>query len=326
MTNALLPGKNGRPADAKPAARESLYNRRRPRKLSEVVGQPDAVKEVKKFLDAGDFPHAVLFTGPSGTGKNTLARILSRRLGCHATDYHEINCAEDGALELIRALPNAARIQPLGDCVVYLLDEFQSLSRAGFAQQALLGLLEFPPKTAYFILATTAPQKIIKAIRTRCTTVVLKAVPADDLRGLVLETAKSEGGSVSDKVAAKIAEYACGSPREALVLLEKALGLADEREQLAAVTPEDACPEIVDLCRLLLKNAPLKDCMKVAKAIDGDPEGVRYAVLAYAAKVLGDCGPQAKRAADIVQIFRDDWFTCGLAGLLVSVYEVCGRK
>lgn len=308
----------------------------RPKTLAEVVGQPAAVKALESmFARKSGFPHAVAFVGPSGTGKTTLAGVVRRMLGCKHGDYTEVNCATaESPIDTVREIERRMYMGPLyGKARVFYLDEVQSLSRAGFAQQGLLRMLEADdcPKT-YFLLATTDPGKIIPTVMGRCTKIELKPISPGDLYKLALDVLDREGvddGSgrmPTTIVVNKVIENSGGSARNMLVTLEKVAGLGSEEEQLEAITPQTTETQGIDLARLLIGRKPWPQVAAVLKALEDDPEKVRRVVLGYANSVLLGGGGQAPRAFLLVQVFRDNLFDCGKAGLTAACWEVSSQK
>ena len=131
-----------------------LYKKHRPSYLEDVFGQPEAVKVLGSMIEKDDLPHSILFTGPSGVGKTTLARILKEELECHANDFKEINCADFRGIDTIRDIRNNMNRQSLmGGPLIWLIDEAHKLTND--AQTAFLKMLEDTPKHVYFFLATT---------------------------------------------------------------------------------------------------------------------------------------------------------------------------
>lgn len=310
-----------------------LYRRYRPVVLEEVVGQPEAVKIIKGFGDK--IPHALLFYGPSGTGKTTLARIVATRVGCSPTsrfDYQEINCGMvESALDTIRRIDRGLSDAAIGKCRVYVLDEVQSFSRAKFAQEAALKMLEDCPDHVYFALCTTDPKKIITTIRNRCTQIEVKALSNKDIDGLIRKVAKREQFDLFDRVAEKIVEVAAGSARAALVNLEKVIGIdGDERQQAAAVSAIGENPNVFELVKALLPwkgNPEWKTVADVLERIkEEDPEGVRLMVLSSARSQLIKTGnPLAYKAIKCLdEPFYDR--ASGHALLAAGCYQVVHGK
>ena len=135
-----------------------LYRKYRPTSFKQVVGQEEAIRTLTELGKRKAIPHAILFTGPSGVGKTTLARILQRKLKCVGNDFVEMNAANDRGVGIIRSIQNKVGLAPmLGSCRIWLMDEAHQLTSD--AQSAFLKLLEDTPSHVYFMLATTDPQK-----------------------------------------------------------------------------------------------------------------------------------------------------------------------
>lgn len=302
-----------------------LHLKYRPTTFDEVIGQPQAVKVLSDFVAKKRVPHAILLSGDSGCGKTTLARILKDQLGCSDLDFQEVNCGMVEALETSRSIDVRMRQHPLdGPCKVWILDELQSWSRSQHAQQSLLKVLEDTPRHAYFMLATTAPDKIIKAIRGRCTTVQIVPLKRNSLTKLVSEVAEKEGAEVSDEVIEKIAECAEGSARNALVLLNQVIGLEDDEERLKCITAGGAEKDAFELVKALLweKSSWSKVAEIIKRIGDQDWERLRYLILANATNECLKAGKNAAKAFTILTAFEENWYDSKRAGLVRACYEV----
>lgn len=299
-----------------------LYRKYRPTKLSEMVGQEAACRTLAAMGKSGKVPHCLLLSGPSGCGKTTAARILRRKLGCGDSDFSEINVAKETGIDGIRRIEQRMGLSPIGGrCRVWLLDEVQQLSKQG--QSCLLKMLEDTPAHVYFMLATTDPQRLLPTIRTRATEVKFSAVSRPDLSALVRRTAEAEGIATTEDVVDKIAEYADGSPRKALVLLHAVAGVEGEKAQLAAVAKGDFRAEAIELARAIMgKGASWSKAAKIIKELEDDAEGVRRMLLVYAEKILLGGGPAAARAYLVIDCLRENVYDSGRPGLSAAVYEV----
>lgn len=310
-----------------------LYKKYRPTKLSELVGQDEVVASLKGMLAKDKLPHTLLFSGPSGVGKTTIARILKTRLQCSDIDFNDINCASiDGVLDVIRGIQARMTQAPLaGPCRIWLLDEVQSLTRATHAQQAMLKILEDTPNHVYFFLCTTDPGKLLAAIRSRSTEVKLNAVGYDDLQGLLKRTLEKEGTAVSDAVIDKIIEASEGGARKAMVLLHQILGVEEESEQLELIEKSDTKNQVITLARSLIcfpsKRPPWPKIGQILKDIEGeDCEQIRHLILSYARSVLLKGGALASVAADAINCFETNLYDSKHAGLALMCWRLFHTK
>lgn len=310
------------------------YRKHRPRRWDGVLGQDAVVRGLSRALKAGTLPHAMIFAGPSGTGKNTAARILADRMGClGGFDYEELDCAAvEEPLAAVRKLRDRAHLSGGGPGGVrlFVLDEVQALSRAGFAQQALLKMLEEARPHAYFVLNTTDPDKLLPTIRTRCSLFQFRAVSADALAGLAREVAAAEGVDPppSEAVLAALAEAAEGSPRKLLVDLQAVATLPDDTQRLERLAPEARRRDAFELAKLLIwgHRPTWRQCCELIQKIDvqrADAEGFRWLVMACARKELLKGNPKTQeRAFGVLDAFADPFFNTGEHGVLLACYRL----
>lgn len=300
-----------------------LYKKYRPLTLKEIVGQPEAVRILEQFRKKNTMPHSVLFTGPSGCGKTTLSRIIRTYVDCKLEDYVELNCADFRGIDMVRDLRSKLSLAPMGggSSRVYYVDECHQLTKD--AQNGMLKMLEDTPRHIYFFLATSEPNKLITAIKTRCTEIKVKYLSISDLKLLVLSTTDTEKVTISEDVVDKIAELAEGSARKALVLLQAVIDISGEDEQLEALEKSVPYAQGIELARLLLNpRSTWPEAAKLIKSMEDEPESVRRLVLGYMTTVMLSNMKLASRCFLIVQIFRDHWYDCGKAGLAACCYEV----
>lgn len=296
----------------------------RPKTLADVIGQEKVVASITKLLerDTTHIPHAMLFCGPRGTGKTTLARIMARQLGCSKLDFIEMNTADFRGIDTSRDINKNMGLMPMnGEIKVYFWDEVHGLSKD--AQEALLKSVEEPPEHVYFIAGTTDPQKLIPTFRDRFKCVFeTRALQAQDIETLLQRVVKREGlnyKSLPTEVIDQIIMDCNGSARAAIGLLDAVVDLnpAEMLEHVKrAKTEESQC---IDLCRALVERAPWKTIATIVRGLQEDPERTRRAVLEYCSKVL--LNKEDARLHWVMLCFREPYFNTGKPGLTMSCYE-----
>jgi len=288
-----------------------LHLDHRPKTLKKVVGQGATVAALKAVLERDDIPHAFLFHGPSGCGKTTLARIVAKKLGCSEMDIKELNVADVRGIDSVREITRSMMLRPMGGSSrVWILDEAHQLSKD--AQNALLKPLEDCPDHVYFMLCTTDPQKLIATIRNRCSQFALTLVSDEDLAELLYAVASKEGVDIPETVINSIVSASGGSPRAALVHLDKVKDLPENEMEKAVSRIDTNASAAIDLCRALLKDKP--NWSEIAKVLSnlsgGEPEQIRMAVLGYCNAILLK-GKFNGRACLVMECFKDPFYNDG---------------
>ncbi len=216
----------------------------RPQTFDEVVGQPHVTTTLKNAILSGRVPHAMLLTGPRGTGKTTIARILAKAMNCEtgptpvpcnicqactaitagsAVDVFEIDGASNNSVDQVRELrENVAYMPSSSKFKIYIIDEVHMLSMAAF--NALLKTLEEPPDHVLFIFATTEVHKIPVTILSRCQRHDLGRITLSQISAHLMALAANEGFTISQQSCDLIAGEADGSMRDSLSLLDRILG------------------------------------------------------------------------------------------------------
>lgn len=231
---------------------KALYRTYRPQKFSEVVGQEAIVRTLQNAIGSGKISHAYLFTGPRGTGKTTVARILAKALNCgnkqgaepcgkclvcqeiatsSSPDVVEIDAASNNGVDEIRDIREKVKFLPSGaKYKVYIIDEVHMLTNEAF--NALLKVLEEPPRHVVFVFATTEPHKIPATVASRCQRFDFRRLSMAETVARLAAVAAAEGIDATEEALRVIARYAEGSLRDGLGLLDQC------RAYAARITPE----------------------------------------------------------------------------------------
>ena len=302
----------------------ALYHKYRPRTFRKFVGNKSTVRSLKELFkrERESIPHAFLFHGPTGCGKTTLARIVSKMLGCKGADYIESDSADYRGIDTIRAIRRNMNYAPLeGKCRVWVLDECHQLSID--AQNALLKALEDTPNHVYFILCTTDPQKLLSTIRGRCHQYELTPLTDSQMRELLNRVIRSEKKEVPESVLEQIIIDSMGRPRNSLQILDKVLDLP-QREMLEAAKQEAAKEAVViDLCRALVSGkGSWKKISKILgelKEKNENPESVRLSIYHYCGAVL--LRNDRPDLAVIMDFLDEPVYSKGFAGLVHGLYS-----
>lgn len=231
------------------AIQTNLARKWRSKTFSQMVGQELAVRILQNSLFKNYFFPVYLFAGQRGCGKTTSARLFAAALNCQALsafqkdprsctlpclqcpscqamaqgnhpDFIEIDAASHTGVDNVRQIIDAASLMPvLGQKKVYLIDEAHMLSKAAF--NAFLKILEEPPASVLFMLATTDPHKIIDTVRSRCFQLFFGPIATDALQQHLIHVCKEEGIKASPEALYTIVHETEGSARDALNLLEQ---------------------------------------------------------------------------------------------------------
>jgi len=205
----------------------SLALKYRPQQFSDVVGQKAPSVILAAMIAKNKLPPVLLFTGPSGVGKTSMARIVAAALNPGSEkDVHEgvhpfvleIDGASNGSVEAIRTLKKDLSFISGGHRVI-IIDEVHAISSNAF--DALLNILEEVPSNVTFILCTTEEHNIEEAVRHRCDRYSFKKASIDDLLVRMQDIVAKEQIQISTELLEAIAHRSEGSFREALMMLEQ---------------------------------------------------------------------------------------------------------
>ncbi len=281
-----------------------LYRKYRPQNFSEIIGQEHIIETLKNALRIGRISHAYLFSGPRGTGKTTVARILAKAVNCfkrqslinndlsltdkkdkeidpepcnkcdaciqitegRAMDLIEIDAASSRGIDEIRELRESVKFVPSSfRYKIYIIDEVHMLTKEAF--NALLKTLEEPPPHVIFILATTEFYKLLPTIVSRCQVFQFKKLTKEEIIKGIEKIKKLEKFEVEDGVLEILAKEAQGSLRDAESMLERLLAHNRNYIKLAdAYKNLDLVGD--DLILEFLKLLSVKDIKQVFNFID----------------------------------------------------------
>jgi DNA polymerase-3 subunit gamma/tau len=233
---------------------EPLHIKYRPQTFDDVIGQDEVVRSIQSALKAKARPHVYLFTGGTGTGKTTLARILTREFEVDPSNIVEVDAATNNGIDVMRDIMSPLRYHGFGDTPnkAIILDEAHMLSKQAWA--SLLKTVEEPPAHVYFFFCTTDAGKVPDNIVTRCLAYNLRQVKFDPLMDLLERVRDQERLDTSERILSLVARSSDGSPRKALVMLAMVHDCEDEDEASRVLeTPMDN-KEVIDLCRDLVKG------------------------------------------------------------------------
>ena len=205
----------------------SLAVKYRPKTFEDVVCQ-DSVKTIlMNQIQTGEFKQGYLFTGSAGCGKTTSARIFANEINKGKGKPIEIDGASNNGVDNIRNIIEDCRMKSLdSDYKIYIIDEVHMLSIGAF--NALLKVLEEPPKGVIFIMCTTDPQKIPATILSRVQRFDFKRIPTYDIRCRLISILDKEHKRYEIEALDYIAKLANGGMRDAIMKLDTVLGYTNK--------------------------------------------------------------------------------------------------
>ncbi len=251
----------------------------RPQRFEEVVGQAHVKLTIKNAIAQQRIAHAYIFSGPRGTGKTTMARILAMALNWEggpssspdpdsqvckeiaagsSLDVVEIDAASNRGIDSIRELRESVKYRPVRDRYkVFIIDEAHQITTDAF--NALLKTLEEPPGWTVFVLCTTEPQAIPATIASRCQSFAFQSVELQEVIQHLAKICASEGVAADDDALTAVALAGDGSVRDSLSTLDQAIAAFGSKLETQAV-------------RDLLGVIPSEGTARILGAIrDGDP-------------------------------------------------------
>ncbi|KAA6469859.1 DNA polymerase III subunit gamma/tau [Bacillus cereus] len=257
---------------------QALYRKYRPTNFIELIGQNHIKQTIQNALKLAKFSHAYMFTGPRGTGKTTIAKLIATSLNCenlnnegepcnecsqckairgnsHA-DVLEIDAASNNGVEQIREIREQVAYAPgTGKYKVYIIDEVHMLSTGAF--NALLKTLEEPPKHVIFILATTDVHKVPATIISRCQRFDFRRIGPRDIIERLRHVAIKEEVKIEEEALQLLGMLAQGGMRDALSLMDQTIAFATNE----TITKDDVS-EVVGRISIEKIEACIGDLLK----------------------------------------------------------------
>jgi DNA polymerase III subunit gamma/tau len=304
---------------------ENIYNRLRPKNLSEFFPTTQSLEHVKTLLETGKIGRSIFLYGSSGCGKTTLARIVAKSLVCEGTGEKpcgvcsqctnaeawsivEANAADKRGIDDMRSLIDEVSVPPLNsEKETVILDEAHQLSKD--AQNALLKLVEECPEHLCMILCTTEPSKVIPTLRNRCLGIGFDRLAYSQSKSFISYVTKrlvNEGyienaREVPDTTLETIIGKADGSARQLTVLTyvyheTGTVSVANEEQELL----------MKDLARVLLGGRGWGEMIPLVRKIKSEHEMVRIQMVNYFAVIaLRESGEKLNRADMVLTMFLD---------------------
>ena len=218
----------------------------RPSQFDEVKGQKEIVSRVQAFVKQKNMPH-VMFSGPAGVGKSTLALVIAKQLFGDSwhQNFVELNASDERGIDIIRnKVKDFARTKAIGDVPfkIIFLDECDALTRE--AQQALRRTMENYTQTCRFILSCNYSSKIIDPIQSRCAIFRFRLLEKKDIEEVILRITKEEKLTISPEALEILYEGSEGDCRRAINILQSTSAISPNiNEELVSTIISNAKPK-----------------------------------------------------------------------------------
>jgi len=266
----------------------NLARKWRPRSFDQIVGQEIPVRMLKNSLYLKKYFPVYLFAGQRGCGKTSTARVFASAVNCAELssfqqnpagfqipclncescramargshpDFIEIDAASHTGVDNVRQIIDSSSYMPLtGQKKVYLIDEAHMLSKAAF--NAFLKILEEPPASVLFILATTELHKVPATVLSRCFQVVFTSLESGALKSHLRQICDQEHIDIDDAAVELVFNETEGSARDAINLLER-VRFSGERiteQTVLKVLGKISNKDLFELFKIILEQQPAK--------------------------------------------------------------------
>ncbi len=307
---------------------QALYLKWRPLAFDDVVGQQHITRTLRNALVRGRIRHAYLFSGPRGTGKTTMARLLAKAVNCQAEeaaarpcnvcanclsmnesrylDLIEIDAASHTSVDDVRELRDKIAFAPAeGSYKVYIIDEAHRFSANAF--DALLKTLEEPPDHAIFVLATTEIDKVPATIKSRCLQFEFRRVSLRELTERLSHITEQESLSIESAALELIARQGAGSVRDSISLLDQIV--ADPAETITLEMAQQllgtaSALHVHDLVEALVAEDIARGIHLINMAVDGGSDPRQFGQ--QLVTVLRNIMLAQTASADLIEATKED--------------------
>ncbi|MFW5914126.1 MAG: DNA polymerase III subunit gamma/tau, partial [Bacillota bacterium] len=267
----------------------------RPRDFDEIAGQEHITRTFKNALSKNKLAHAYLFSGPRGTGKTSVAKIIAKAVNCEnapvknpcnkcdvclgienntINDVIEIDAASNNGVDEIREIRDKVKYLPgVANYKVYIIDEVHMLSTGAF--NALLKTLEEPPKHAIFILATTEPHKVPATIHSRCQRFDFRGIQASEMMKRLDLIIEKESIEIDEDAKRLIVESSAGGMRDAISLLDQVMAFSEgaiTKDAIHAIKGTVAEETILEIAKAIRDEDAVKALHALNRLIEDGKE------------------------------------------------------
>ena len=293
----------------------------RPQTFNEVFGNKAAINSLKNKIKKGNH-HTYLLSGIRGCGKTTLARICANILG--SGSIKEYNSADVGIKDFARKLIGQSNYRSWdGTPISIILDEIQE-TKSGF-QDAMLKLFEDSPSHYYWFLCTTNPEKLKKAVKSRCSQHTVNPLNKEESKQLIRSILEKENKRLRSNIIDAIVENTEGIPREIVILLEDTLDMDNDDLRLEKINSIKTNPEseAKELFKVLL-DGKWGEVQRVLRGLKNtEAENYRrYLLACYSNKISWSKNQDyIRKLISQAQYFKENFFDSGFYGLQEACFD-----